>query len=629
MWLASRTLARREPPAGVAWRGLRTRGLLGGHTVPTACRQWTRSLSAVPPRAAEPTAPPPPPLPPGALMRLLGPETAVASEGFSNRWAMMVPAFTTHLALGGPGFGWSVLSSAIVREHGLVCSAATDWSLFDVTMPMPIFFSFLGLTGAVAGNWQNTVGPRMSIVTGGLLFGSGMVVGACGIGAHSLPLLYLGFGVLGGAGTGLCYTPPMQALMLWFPDQKGLAMGCLVAGFGAGGLAFVPAITALMARFGRPPTFLGEMGAVETRIEAGTLYAPDALGQMVAAVQATSADLARISGELPVGLYAVGSGSTGAAEALAIAGLVYAAALTACGLAICRPRTGWLPAGYTPPPAAADAPSLSVEQVMRTPQFYQLGVTFACLTCGIYGIFSVAKGMMSEVFSGVLPVLVTSAFTSSYLMMLSLANLSGRFGMGTLSDRIGCKATYNAIILTLIPIYFSAPLLVKQVVSTESALPLYAFVGTTWLAVFVACGSISTTPAYEAALFGDRNVGAVHGRMLVFNSVAAVVGPNMFVRLRTNDEHAAIERLLAQVEPARFEQAFGLAPSAAQQLVDAKTVTIPKLMGLMPAGTADPTPFLYDSTMHAMGGLVLVAAVTHNLIRPVDPAKFAAAAASK
>ena len=445
MMLARGVLLRRTVARGVAR--------------PAWAAREVRSLGA----SSSTTAFEPPPRAPGPLMRLLGPDTAVASPGFTNRWAMMVPAFTTHLCLGGPGFGWSVLSSAIVREHGFVCSAATDWTLFDVTMPMPIFFTFLGLAGAAFGKWQNAVGPRMAIGAGGLLFGGGMCVGALGIATHNLPLLYFGFGVLGGSGTGLCYTPPMQALMLWFPDKKGLAMGCLVAGFGAGGLAFVPAMTQLMTAFQRVPTYLGPVGAVETSTHAGALLARSADGaELVAAVQATSADLAKISGDLATGLYVVGSGTTGAAQALAIAGVVYAAMLSTCALAICRPRAGWLPAGYTPPASAVDLPSLSVDQVMRTPQFYQLGVTFSCLTCGIYGIFSVAKGMMSEVFSGALPLLVTSGFTSGYLMMLSLANLSGRFGMATLSDRIGCKNTYNAIIATLIPIYFTAPLLVQQ-----------------------------------------------------------------------------------------------------------------------------------------------------------------------
>lgn len=330
------------------------------------------------------------PEPSGWFDRLVGPQTVVASEGFSNRWAVMVPAFTTHLCLGGPGFGWSVLSSAIVREHGFVSSAATDWSLFDVTMPMPVLFTFLGLSGAAVGKWQNRVGERAAIGLGGLIFGTGMCVGALGIASHNIWLLNLGFGVLGGTGIGLCYTPPVQALMQWFPDQKGLAMGCLVAGFGAGGLAFVPAMSGLMAHFSKAPTYLGAMGSVETTTVDGVLYAKaGTAGELVAAVQATSADLAKIPGDLAEGLYAVGTGSTGAAEALAVGGIVYVATLMACAATICRPRPGWLPAGYTPPAEAAHSPSLTVDQVMRTPQFYQLGVTFACITTGIYGIFSV------------------------------------------------------------------------------------------------------------------------------------------------------------------------------------------------------------------------------------------------
>ena len=37
-------------------------------------------------------------------------------------------------------------------------------------------------------------------------------------------------------------------------------------------------------------------------------------------------------------------------------------------------------------------------------------------------------------------------------------------------------------------------------------------------------------------------------------------------------------------------------------LVDAKTVTIARLMDIAPAGTVDPTPFLYDTTCFAAAG---------------------------
>lgn len=46
----------------------------------------------------------------------------------------------------------------------------------------------------------------------------------------SLPLLYAGYGLLGGTGVGLGYTPPVQALISWFPDRRGLASGLTIAG---------------------------------------------------------------------------------------------------------------------------------------------------------------------------------------------------------------------------------------------------------------------------------------------------------------------------------------------------------------------------------------------------------------
>jgi hypothetical protein len=45
------------------------------------------------------------------------------------------------------------------------------------------------------------------------------------------------------------------------------------------------------------------------------------------------------------------------------------------------------------------------------------------MATGGMGIFSVAKPMMSEVFSGALPAVVTSHFAASFLLMLSAANL--------------------------------------------------------------------------------------------------------------------------------------------------------------------------------------------------------------
>lgn len=47
-----------------------------------------------------------------------------------------------------------------------------------------------------------------------------------------------------------------------------------------------------------------------------------------------------------------------------------------------------------------------------------------------------------------------------------------------------------------------------------------------------------------------------------------------------------------------------------------KTVTIAKLMNIAPAGTIDPTPHLYDTTMYSLAGLAVVATLAHTSVTP-------------
>lgn len=47
------------------------------------------------------------------------------------------------------------------------------------------------------------------------------------------------------------------------------------------------------------------------------------------------------------------------------------------------------------------------------------------------------------------------------------------------------------------------------------------------------------------------------------------------------------------------------APVAIALNSQTKALTIGKLMEIVPAGTMDPTPFIYDSTMYTMAGLMV------------------------
>jgi hypothetical protein len=54
-------------------------------------------------------------------------------------------------------------------------------------------------------------------------------------------------------------------------------------------------------------------------------------------------------------------------------------------------------------------------------------------------------------------------------------------------------------------------------------------------------------------------------------------------------------------------------------LVQAKTVTVARLMEVMPEGTVDPTPSLYNSAMFAMAALLVIAFFANLAVKPVDP----------
>ena len=77
--------------------------------------------------------------------------------------------------------------------------------------------------------------------------------------------------------------------------------------------------------------------------------------------------------------------------------------------------------------------------------------------------------------------------------------------------------------------YLFLPTLVENVVSTGSSLPLYGYCISATLAVSVMGGVYAIMPAYEADLFGTKSVVAIHGRMMLFPSAAALAGEHPYM----------------------------------------------------------------------------------------------------
>lgn len=100
----------------------------------------------------------------------------------------------------------------------------------------------------------------------------------------------------------------------------------------------------------------------------------------------------------------------------------------------------------------------------------------------------------------------------------------GRLVWAAVSDAIGRRKTFYMFTLGALPLFGAMPTLVNAVVTTGDTLPLYGFCATTVLALSIFGGTYAIMPAYEADLFGSKNVNSIHGRMLLFSATSALIG---------------------------------------------------------------------------------------------------------
>jgi len=233
------------------------------------------------------------------------------------------------------------------------------------------------------------------------------------------------------------------------------------------------------------------------------------------------------------------------------------------------------------------------------------------------GVLGVASTMMSEIFGTTLPSIVDGAFAATYVSMISVFNMVGRFIWASSSDYIGRKNTYWIFFALGIVLYCSVPFAANQVSAHPAVTWLILFYASTMIIFTMYGGGFATIPAYLADVYGTRFVGGIHGRLLTAWSTAGVVGPLAITSLRQSAAGNAIADLASRVDPAVFAQRFGAGLDQLDQLVAAQTVTIGRLMELVPPGTADPTPGLYNSTMYLMAVLLAIGLVSNALMKPV------------
>ncbi len=396
---------------------------------------------------------------------------SVAKPGFS-RWLVPPAALCIHLSI-GQAYAFSVFSKPMSMLLGITEPGPGDWKISDIGWIFSLAIVFLGLAAAFGGKWVERVGPRKSMFAAALLFSGGLLIAGAGVALHLLPLVFLGYGVVGGMGLGIGYISPVSTLIKWFPDRPGLATGTAIMGFGGGALIGAPLAVALMKHYATPTV-------------------------------------------------------SGVAPTMLTMGIIYLAFMMIGAFIVRVPAEGWAPAGYVPAKSNAakmiTTRNVLVAQATTTPQFWLLWVVlFANVTAGI-GVLGQASLMIQEMFPGKFPhadptqIKASAAVAAGFVGLLSIFNMAGRIFWASMSDFLGRKTTYAIFFALGIALYASIPSLGKA-----GNLPLFIACYAIILSMYG--GGFATIPAYLKDLFGGLNVGAIHGRLLTAWSAAGVAGP--------------------------------------------------------------------------------------------------------
>ncbi|MBC6991311.1 OFA family MFS transporter [Hymenobacter sp. BT491] len=413
-----------------------------------------------------------------ATASILDRSRTIAGPGF-NRWLIPPAALAIHLAI-GQAYAFSVFKNPLgsLISHDVAKPAPEDWTAGQIGWIFSIAIVLLGLSAAVFGKWLERVGPRKAMLASALCFAGGFFIGSLGVHLHSLPLLYFGYGFVGGIGLGIGYISPVSTLIKWFPDRPGVATGMAIMGFGGGAMIASPLSVALMDRF-KSPT------------------------------------------------------DNGVAATFIVLGLIYLVFMQLGVWTIRVPADDWKPEGYVPNAqhsALITTGNVLADEAIKTPQFWMLWVVLCMnVTAGI-GILETASPMIQEIFSDKFMGTgkgVTAAAAAGFVGLLSLFNLLGRFFWSSASDKLGRKTNYMIYFGLGIVLYALLPTLGRNV-------SLTFFVIACCVILSMYGGGFATLPAYLSDLFGKKQVGAIHGRVLTAWSTAGILGPTLVNYLHDN-----------------------------------------------------------------------------------------------
>lgn len=393
-----------------------------------------------------------------------------------NRWFVVVGAILIQFCLGAI-YAWNVFTPSLTKaltgggQYGF--SASQSQWVFSAGL------ATFAVVMVLAGRLQARTGPRPIAMLGGLVLGLGYILG--GLLGKTFAAQVACIGLIGGAGIGLGYVVPIAVGVKWFPDKKGLVTGLAVAGFGFGATLWIKLA-----------------GGFKSILWAVPCDFPGLLNTLSFA------------------------GLPGVQSVFVVYGFVFLVCVVVGSIVMINPPTGYRPAGWTPPPAtaaASGAVDLTSGEMLATPQFYMVWLTFlAGAMAGLMVIGCIQLfGIDALQASGAAPdTAAATAVAGTATALLAIFNGMGRIIWGSISDRIGRKPAITLMCA----------------LQGVMMLAFYRIGGTPLGLIAGACvigfnfgGNFALFPAATADFFGNKNLGMNYGWVFLSYGVGGIVGP--------------------------------------------------------------------------------------------------------
>ena len=353
---------------------------------------------------------------------------------------------------------WVVAGAAVVMQAGL--GSFYSWSVFREPLSslyganiteVNVAFFLASLVFAIAAFGGGLLMRRVGPRVVGVAGGVlyGLGVFLSSFAGESLLVLYLTYGLVVGVGLGLGYIAPIAALPGWFPDRPGLAYGMAVCGFGAGSAINVPVATALISSTGDPLRAFGVLGLAYTVLIGG------------------AASLVRNPPEEPERRRPAKGDSVKAAVA----------------------------------PLAWD-----FRGALRTWQWYALWAIFFLNVSAGLAILSDAKAIAASLGGA------SATLASAFVVMVAVADSTGRLFWPALSDRVGQGTVFLAMFLLQAVAFTLLPLL--------GAGSFAVFCALSFVALSCYGGGYGTMPAFVNAYYGSGDVGTIYASIITASGLA-------------------------------------------------------------------------------------------------------------